>query len=163
VQIRLISKAASCSPCQTPGCNYCGCYCTASNVKLTAAYTVPTGACCTGSSCAITTEAACGGSYKGDSTVCDPNPCGDPVGYCCEGASCSIRSAAVCSSRGGTYGGDGTDCNPNPCETPDPTGSCCTGSICSVTTEAGCSGTWTEDGTCSPSPCPSSTIAQVVG
>lgn len=37
-----------------------------------------TGACCVGTDCSITTEAACveaGGTYQGDDTVCDPNPC----------------------------------------------------------------------------------------
>jgi hypothetical protein len=43
----------------------------------------PTGACCVGSSCNVTTEALCiagGGEYKGDWTDCDPNPCS-----CCKG------------------------------------------------------------------------------
>ncbi len=37
-----------------------------------------TGACCVGTDCSITTEAACddlGGTYQGNGTVCDPNPC----------------------------------------------------------------------------------------
>ncbi len=37
-----------------------------------------TGACCIGTDCSITTEAACieaGGTYQGDGTVCVPNPC----------------------------------------------------------------------------------------
>jgi hypothetical protein len=38
----------------------------------------PTGACCIGEDCSITTEADCiaaGGTYQGDNTDCDPNPC----------------------------------------------------------------------------------------
>ncbi len=35
----------------------------------------PTGACCVGSDCSITTEADCMGTYQGDGTPCDPNPC----------------------------------------------------------------------------------------
>lgn len=38
----------------------------------------PTGACCIGTDCSITTEAACteaGGTYQGDGSPCDPNPC----------------------------------------------------------------------------------------
>src|SRR5438477_2679657 len=38
----------------------------------------PTGACCVGEVCSITTAAACadlGGDYQGDGTPCDPNPC----------------------------------------------------------------------------------------
>ncbi len=37
-----------------------------------------TGACCVGTDCTITTEAACEsmeGVYQGDGSVCDPNPC----------------------------------------------------------------------------------------
>jgi hypothetical protein len=40
-----------------------------------------TGACCIGEECSITTEAACteaGGTYQGDDTDCDPNPCITP-------------------------------------------------------------------------------------
>lgn len=38
-----------------------------------------TGACCVGTDCSIRTEASCteiGGTYMGDDTTCDPNPCG---------------------------------------------------------------------------------------
>ena len=41
----------------------------------------PTGACCVGTTCTIETEQDCidaGGSYQGDGTGCDPNPC-EPV------------------------------------------------------------------------------------
>src|SRR6185436_9319202 len=40
----------------------------------------PTGACCDGEDCSITTEEACEGEYQGDGTDCDPNPC--IVGCC---------------------------------------------------------------------------------
>ena len=33
------------------------------------------GACCDGEDCTITTEEDCAGTYQGDGTVCDPNPC----------------------------------------------------------------------------------------
>jgi hypothetical protein len=39
------------------------------------------GACCVGSVCSISTPAACataGGTYQGDNSVCDPNPCYEP-------------------------------------------------------------------------------------
>lgn len=38
----------------------------------------PTGACCIGGSCSILTEEIClnsGGTYQGDNTTCDSNPC----------------------------------------------------------------------------------------
>ncbi|MDP7574786.1 MAG: hypothetical protein QF723_06725, partial [Phycisphaerales bacterium] len=36
----------------------------------------PTGACCVGTSCSVTTEADCGGDYLGDGTDCSGDPCG---------------------------------------------------------------------------------------
>jgi hypothetical protein len=39
----------------------------------------PTGACCTASGCAVTTQAQCAGQYMGDGTDCDPDPCVVPV------------------------------------------------------------------------------------
>lgn len=35
----------------------------------------PTGACCVGDVCSITTQAACTGVYQGDGSGCTPNPC----------------------------------------------------------------------------------------
>jgi hypothetical protein len=64
-----------------------------------------------------------GGTYKGNGTVCDPNPCltPPPTGACCAGdGSCSITTSAGCT---GTYQGDGTVCDPNPCPIVTP---CCT-------------------------------------
>lgn len=40
----------------------------------------PTGACCIGPACSILTETECinaGGTYQGNNTGCDPNPCGE--------------------------------------------------------------------------------------
>lgn len=50
------------------------------DVWIYATYTpaAATGACCTAQVCSIATEAACtggGGTYQGDSTDCDPDPC----------------------------------------------------------------------------------------
>jgi hypothetical protein len=42
--------------------------------KTTAPVT-PSGACCNGSNCSVTTQAGCGGSWMGGNTVCAPNPC----------------------------------------------------------------------------------------
>lgn len=41
---------------------------------------IPTGACCDEvGNCTVTTAADCQGTYMGDGTVCDPNPCPVPV------------------------------------------------------------------------------------
>ncbi len=49
----------------------------------------PTGACCVGTDCSITTEDDCtgmGGTYQGDDTTCDPNPCEGVIpSPCCDG------------------------------------------------------------------------------
>ena len=111
---------------------------------------VSTGGCCIGTSCAILTQDDCtsgGGTYLGDGSNCNGNPCA-PTGGCCVGTSCSITSEADCN---GSYLGDGSNCNGNPC---DPTGACCVGTDCSNTTQADCGGTWLGAGTgCGASTC----------
>jgi FtsP/CotA-like multicopper oxidase with cupredoxin domain len=78
-----------------------------------------TGACCTGTNCQELTAADCAlaaGTYKGDGTVCSPNPCATPTGACClTDGSCTTATATQCASAGGTYQGDNTSCSPNPC------------------------------------------------
>ncbi len=46
-----------------------------SSDKTTAPVT-PSGACCSGTNCSVTTQASCGGNWAGANTVCAPNPCG---------------------------------------------------------------------------------------
>jgi hypothetical protein len=76
----------------------------------------PTGACCVGTSCSVTTEADCGGTYLGDGTNCSGDPCApDPTGACCYGTSCAVMTPDQCNNTGGTYQGDNTDCNGDPC------------------------------------------------
>jgi hypothetical protein len=83
-----------------------------------------TGACCfQDGGCDVVTENACvglGGTYQGDDTTCDPNPCPQPAtGACCfNTGGCLEFTEAVCSSSGGTYLGDDTRCWPNPCGDP---------------------------------------------
>lgn len=80
-----------------------------------------TGACCfTDGRCQVMTEAACiglGGSYYGDETTCDPNPCPEPLtGACCFGTGgCLALTESMCVGNGGTYQGDDSVCWPNPC------------------------------------------------
>lgn len=82
---------------------------------------VPTGACCTAGVCSIARETDCtggGGTYQGDGTNCDGDPCGPPpiTGACCIAGACQVLSAADCGSAGGSYLGDDSSCaNPNPC------------------------------------------------
>jgi hypothetical protein len=46
------------------------------NVCVTTGGVTPTGACCgTDGTCSITTQADCRGTYQGDGTDCDPDPC----------------------------------------------------------------------------------------
>ncbi len=79
----------------------------------------PTGACClpTGG-CAILEEAVCleeSGTYQGDASVCDPDPC-DPGGACClDNGSCLVRTATLCTGLGGDYLGDDTGCSADSC------------------------------------------------
>lgn len=86
------------------------------NLQILGACCVPSGA------CVYLTEAECGGqggTYQGDFSSCDPNPCGTvPTGACCVGADCSIHTAADCQAMGGNYLGDNTSCSPNPCVVP---------------------------------------------
>lgn len=89
----------------------------------------PSGACCPEEGdCFITTQSICeagGGTYQGDDTTCDPDPCPPPTptGACCVGTDCTIETESDCTGMGGTYQGDDTTCDPNPCEvTPCPCG-----------------------------------------
>jgi hypothetical protein len=132
------------------------------------------GACCMADgSCQILAPDACttaAGTYQGDDTLCDPNPCPQPPppppsqGACCAAdGSCSVETAAACTTASGTYQGDATVCDPNPCPQPPPPppaeGACCAANgNCSVLTAAACAtatGTYQGDATvCDPNPCP---------
>ncbi len=83
----------------------------------------PIGACCLDDgSCEWLPKEDCddlGGSYLGDFTECDPNPCGDPPGACClSNSACIFVPEGECTDRGGAYLGVGTICDPDPCPTP---------------------------------------------
>jgi len=126
----------------------------------------PTGACCIGTTCSIKTQAQCtaqGGTYLGDNSNCDANPC-DAIagGRCCidDGYSgqCKITTLAQCNSLGGTWT-SGATCEGCPCLLP-PTGACCVNNTCVIKREADClaiSGTYVGDytncGTVGNTPC----------
>ncbi len=121
----------------------------------------PLGACClSDGECreeAADNCAALGGTYQGEFSVCDPNPCPQPTGACCGGGAatagfapgdCMVTTSANCGSLGGGYRGDGTECDPNPCSPLPTTGACClaeaptagigTGPVCVVLTQSEC-------------------------
>lgn len=119
------------------------------------------GACCfVDGTCSSLLEADCvaqGGTFQGEDTLCDPNPCPQPEGACCfPDCSCLILTADACAAAGGVYSGNFTLCDPNPC--PCPTGACCFADcVCVVLTGAQCAaegGVYMGDGvSCDPNPC----------
>ncbi len=117
----------------------------------------PVGACCITSICAVLPQSTCeaaGGSYQGDGTSCDPDPCsgGGSIGACCIAASCLIVDEAVCEAVVGSYQGDDTSCDPDPCN-----GACCLpGDSCQPLTQEECrvnDGIWLSGEECDPNPC----------
>jgi len=133
-----------------------------------------TGACCLpDGSCILLTEQECkdaGGTYQGDETACEPDPCSAPPppppaeGACClADGSCVTTTADDCAKQGGTYQGDDAPCDPNPCPQPPPPppaqGACCLADgSCITTTADDCAtqgGTYQgDDAPCDPNPCP---------
>jgi hypothetical protein len=123
------------------------------------------GACClSGGVCEVKTQADCtaaAGTYKGDGSPCDPNPCPQTpaTGACClSGGVCQAKTQADCTAAAGTYQGDGSPCDPNPCPQTPSTGACClSGGVCEVKTQADCTaagGTYKGDGSlCNPTLC----------
>ncbi len=88
----------------------------------------PTGACCFADGyCQILTVSGCaglGGTYQGDNTTCDPNPCPPPLmGACCFPTNgCLELTQSFCTANGGTYQGNDTVCWPSPCQPGPPPG-----------------------------------------
>ncbi|MBU0640990.1 MAG: hypothetical protein KKB50_19175 [Planctomycetes bacterium] len=121
----------------------------------------PCGACCVGTTCTVTTEDDCvnnlGGTYLGDNTSCDGNPC-DAIatGACCVAGLCTVETEADCLAMDGIYLGDGTDCS-LACDCLA-YGACCVGITCTIETEDYCvntlGGNWLGPYTdCSGDPC----------
>ncbi len=104
-----------------------------------------TGRCCTGTTCNVTTSAACTGTWTASGT-CASNPC-NPSGACCNGTSCTSTLQSACA---GIFTSAGV-CSPNPC---NPSGRCCSSGSCAVTVALSCTGNFTIAGTCTPNPCP---------
>lgn len=112
------------------------------------------GACCySDGGCATGDGQYCSGTFVGEDTSCDSNPCPPPgQGGCCfPGLGvCYVIDPASCA---GNYLGDGTPCTFQNC--PQPTmGACCTSQGCITTTQLGCDGIYLGDGTtCGSDPC----------
>jgi len=114
--------------------------------------------------CLLTTVTSCtgdGGTYKGDESTCDPDPCPPGTfGACCfTSGLCAVMQPSDCQFGIGTYQGNGSDCDPTPCSQPATTGACCLPNSggCRVTSEAGCNtsqGFYVGNGSdCDPNPC----------
>lgn len=120
-----------------------------------------TGACCFHDGhCEVLTENDCvaqGGTYQGNNSPCDPNPCPQPTGACCfHDGHCESLLQADCEAQGGIWQGIDVPCDPNPC--PQPFGACCfQDGHCEYLTEADCGtagGMWLGiDVPCDPNPC----------
>ncbi|MBL8758557.1 MAG: multicopper oxidase domain-containing protein [Phycisphaerae bacterium] len=94
----------------------------ANRPSITVTFTPPagTGSCCRPNGvCIITTAAGCAavsGTYRGNGTSCNPNPCPPPVGACClPSGLCQQRTASQCSAVGGTYRGNNVSCETVDC------------------------------------------------
>ena len=124
------------------------------------------GACCLPQGCMIFDAAGCagmGGSFNGNGTTCQPDPCvappPPPTGSCCAPFTnaCSVSTESTCAIISGTWTNGGV-CQPDPCVPAPPppvTGRCCAADgSCSMTTQAACAGiAWLENFTCA-TPCP---------
>ncbi len=88
----------------------------------------PTGACCfINGGCGVYSQAECtqlGGTYQGNNTDCDPNPCPLPSGACCIPSTqgCIDLNQTNCAIVGGIWAGAGTSCSTYICF---PRGACC--------------------------------------
>jgi hypothetical protein len=73
----------------------------------------PEGSCCTGFSCQVVTEAECTvlkGSYGGNDTTCEPNPC-DPAGACCaSNGDCTDTTLSLCLDGDGFFQSPSSSC-----------------------------------------------------
>jgi len=122
---------------------------------------LPPGACCLpNGTCQVRTEPECddaGGSWLGEGTDCDPNPCPPPVGACClPDGSCSDLTQAECAAAGGFWGGWESVCATYFC---GQYGACCyLDGSCTFGRQTDCptgqNAVWQGAGTiCDPNPC----------
>ncbi|MFN8549156.1 MAG: hypothetical protein U0527_14590 [Candidatus Eisenbacteria bacterium] len=122
----------------------------------------PGGACCLPDAICqqvdAETCAAAGGTYQGDGTQCDPNPCSGSSWACClPDGSCMDLTSPECASHSNAVFLEGQSCIDDPCSAIQ--GACCTtDAFCFVTLPTVCNqvqGTFQGAGTaCDPNPCP---------
>ncbi|MFN8548386.1 MAG: hypothetical protein U0527_10625 [Candidatus Eisenbacteria bacterium] len=125
----------------------------------------PVGACCFQNPCGTCVVlnadecAAEGGTYQGDITSCEPNPCDCPpiFGACCfNDCQCAMLLQPDCLGNGGIYHGDNVTCDPSPCGA-GPGACCLTDGTCVEAFTCWCAamgGTYSGDGVlCSSDPC----------
>jgi hypothetical protein len=117
------------------------------------------GSCCVGTSCSITTQAGCSGTWTINGS-CDSNPCdGVPGGRCCiaddYSGRCEVMTLAECNAFLGQWT-EGENCDGCPCLLA-PKGACCVGTNCLIVSSADCaaqSGSYLGDFTnCNNTPC----------
>jgi len=117
------------------------------------------GACCISGWCEIETQALCStydGTYLGDGTDCDPNPCEAPEACCLTMGECTMALPSDCFDAGGEPQGYNSSCYPDPCSVLE--GACCLPQYgCVFVSEIDCDemdGTYLGDGSaCDPDPC----------
>jgi hypothetical protein len=84
------------------------------------------GACCfPDGTCQVVEPAQCTGTYMGDDTVCDPNPCPQPEACCFQDGRCIVVLPSECELANGSPQGPGSNCDPNLCDQPDVPEACC--------------------------------------
>jgi hypothetical protein len=110
-----------------------------------------TASCCVGTTCSVTEQTACSGTWGAPGSTCAPtDPCN--TGSCCHvvgsAGNCTITASTGCTT--GTFAQNGV-CSPNPC--PSTPGICCVGTACSIVAQSSCTGTWTTGSSCTGNPC----------
>lgn len=76
------------------------------------------GACCFEDECAVILASSCvaaGGTYFGDGTSCDPNPCPEPGACCLSDGSCIVAIESTCEAQAGLFLNPGVACPPDGC------------------------------------------------
>lgn len=120
------------------------------------------GACCqpNGTCVADRTLAQCnalGGTYQGNGTICNPNPCPIIRGACCGSSGvCFLATATECTQNGGIYFGDFVSCG-TIAQCPNAGACCAEDGSCRIASALSCAGPGEQyrgNGTnCNPNPC----------
>lgn len=71
---------------------------------------LPGGSCCVGSSCGVTIQTTCSGTWSSGGS-CTPNPCAPANGTCCAGATCRVATAAACTGPNTAFQSATSTCN----------------------------------------------------